>query len=111
MKKHYIILSLKHSTKDILCFWRADDNGYTENPWAAGIYTEEQVLAHPTHYNDGCENVAVELTHDALRAAGLLITPALAKIKAYYRDKQLQLYIDRKPTIPWDKSDENIVGR
>jgi hypothetical protein len=85
MRKQYVLLSLKHSTKETVCFWMADDCGYTENPWSAGVYTEEQIRANPKHYNDGFETVAVELTHDSLREIGLLFVPDLSKIKAYFK--------------------------
>lgn len=67
---NYIILSLKHSEGYRPCFWRADDAGYTMFPWAAGIYTEEQVKAQPNYYNDGFNTVAVPLTSAGLESIG-----------------------------------------
>lgn len=58
----FIIVSFKHSTKDKPCFWRANDAGYTTNPFMAGKYTKEQVQAQPDYYNDGIHTVAVPIT-------------------------------------------------
>jgi hypothetical protein len=88
MEKKYIIISMTHSSKEVICFWRADDSGYTENPWGAGIYTEEQVKANPKYYNNGYETVAVELTHNALMDAGLLIKPNTKKLMTYFHDNK-----------------------
>jgi hypothetical protein len=72
--KVFIILSLNHSTPDEAIFWRADDAGYTKIPWAAGIYTEEQVNGNPAYYNDGYNTIAIELSNDAIFKAGLKIS-------------------------------------
>jgi hypothetical protein len=67
---HYIILSLKHGTPVEPCFWRPDNAGYTTIPWAAGLYTEEEVDSDPGYYNNGYSTIAVPLTDKALTAIG-----------------------------------------
>ena len=67
---NYIIISLKHGTADRPVFWKADNAGYTEIPWAAGIYTEEEVEADPSYYNGGITTVAVPLTNEVLHSIG-----------------------------------------
>lgn len=64
----YIIISLKHGTGEKPMFWRANNAGYTNSPFAAGIYTEEQVKGDPDYYNDGYSAVAVPLTDQAMGA-------------------------------------------
>jgi len=91
MPKHYIILSLKHSSKDEACFWRADNSGYTIHPWAAGIYTEEQINSDPEYYNDGYNTIAICLTDGSLKESGLvhkLKMPELRKFIAENRHRK-----------------------
>lgn len=83
--RKYIIVSLKHSSEERLVFWRAEDNGYTSNPWEAGTYTEQELADKPNHYNDGAESIAVELESHAIAAAGLAIVPNLTKLKSYHK--------------------------
>jgi hypothetical protein len=64
----YIIISLSHGTGKEPCFWRANAAGYTNSPFAAGIYTEEEVKARPDYYNNGYSGVAVPLTDGAMDA-------------------------------------------
>jgi hypothetical protein len=68
--KKYIILSLKHGTETEPIFWRSNNAGYTSQPWAAGIYTEEQVNEDPQYYNNGLSTIAVPLEDSALKAIG-----------------------------------------
>lgn len=54
------ILSFKHQGHfPELCFWRANDKGYTNNLLEAGKYTKEEVLANLDHYHSGPNSVAV----------------------------------------------------
>lgn len=62
----YIIISLKHGTGDKPCFWRADNSGYTEWPFAAGVYGEEQIKSRPDYYNNGYSAIAIPLTEQAM---------------------------------------------
>jgi hypothetical protein len=62
----YIIISLKHGTGTEPIFWRANNAGYTNSPFEAGHYTEEQVKAEPNYYNDGYSAVAIPLTDHAM---------------------------------------------
>lgn len=66
----YIIISLKHGTGDSPMFWRASDAGYTYSPFAAGVYTEEQIKAKPSYYNNGESSIAVPLTDQAMSEIG-----------------------------------------
>jgi hypothetical protein len=66
----YIIISLSHGTGKEPCFWKAEAAGYTNSPFAAGIYTEEEVKARPNYYNNGCSCVAIPLTEQAMEAIG-----------------------------------------
>lgn len=78
---NYIILSLKHSTKNEAVFWRAENAGYTNIPWAAGIYTEEQVKAKNWYYNNGMNTKAIPLTDEGLHQIGFKCTVDLGKAK------------------------------
>lgn len=69
-KGFFVILSKKHMDNRQPVFWRPDAAGYTIFPWAAGIYTKEQVEADPGYYNDGFNSIAVELTNEGLEAVG-----------------------------------------
>lgn len=69
----YIIISLKHGTYDKVVFWRANDAGYTDYPFEAGIYTEEQIKSKPGYYNDGFSTVAVPLNDVALTRIGFKV--------------------------------------
>lgn len=59
--KQYVIVCLERSTNEELVFWRPDNAGYTSWPFAAGIYTEEQVKNRPYYYNDGLKTAALGL--------------------------------------------------
>lgn len=63
---NYIIISLEQGTGDKPVFWRANDAGYTYSPFAAGIYSEEQVKRDPNYYNNGYSAVAIPLTDAAM---------------------------------------------
>lgn len=68
--KTYIIINLFESKPEAPIFWRPDDAGYTFSPFAAGHYTEEQVMANPDHYNNGKDTIAVPLTDEAMDQLG-----------------------------------------
>ena len=72
--KKYVLISLKHTTDDVPVFWCADDCGYTQNPFEAGIYLEDAIKEDPDYYNDGHNALAVEITHSGLKSAGLKCT-------------------------------------
>ena len=57
----YIIVSLKYGENGILCFWRPNNAGYTNDLQQAGRYSEEEVRADLSYYHNG-ENVAIEET-------------------------------------------------
>jgi len=78
--KNYIIISLKHSSPKELTFWRANDSGYTNLPWLAGIYSEEDVKASPEYYNDGSACIALELTPNNLESIGFKTTYDMPKL-------------------------------
>lgn len=81
MAKAFVILSLKHSEGKTPCFWRPDNAGYTNFPWAAGIYTEEQVNGDPEYYNDGYNTLAIPLTNDGMESIGFKCVMDLEKVK------------------------------
>lgn len=58
--QQYFIISLKHSTPDELVFWRADDAGYTTNPFLAGIYPQDRILSDITYYTENSVPVPVQ---------------------------------------------------
>ena len=93
MEKAYIILSLKHSTKDEACFWRADNSGYTTNPWQAGIYTEEQVTNDRDYYNDGFNTVAICINNSSLPNSGLSLAVNEKKITDYRTKNKGQILV------------------
>lgn len=66
----YIIISPSHGTANDPVFWKADNAGYTNSPFAAGIYTEEQINARPDYYNNGYSAVAIPLTDKAMSDLG-----------------------------------------
>jgi hypothetical protein len=76
----YIIISLKHSEKNSLCFWRPKDAGYTIFPFMAGIYTEEEVKAKPHYYNNGYNSLAIPLTEIELESIGFKVSYDLKKL-------------------------------
>jgi len=86
--KLYIIISLKHSTKDEVIFWRSDNSGYTYVPWAAGLYTEEQVKSKPTYYNDGFNSIAIPLTDDALKSCGLKFKINISEVRRFHQNNK-----------------------
>lgn len=61
----YFIAALNYSRdrdgdlRGFAYFWRPDDNGYTQFLDSAGRYTRAQIEAHPHHYNDGENTLAV----------------------------------------------------
>lgn len=63
VQRQYIVLSLKHTFKrhKAITLWRPDDSGYCWTLERAGMYLEEQVLAHLGYYNSGRDDVAVPL--------------------------------------------------
>jgi hypothetical protein len=80
--KPYIILSLKHSEGKKPTFWRPDNSGHTQLPWAAGVYTKEQVEARPKYYNDGWSCLAIELSNEGLESIGFTCQMDLKKLEA-----------------------------
>ena len=87
-QKMYVIVSLKHSEKNEVCFWRPDNVGYTTNPWAAGLYTEEQVSNDPSYYNNGNTTVAVCINNSSLPESGLTISITDSLIQKYRRNNK-----------------------
>jgi hypothetical protein len=90
---NYIIISLKHGDGINPIFWRANNSGYTEYPFCAGIYTEEQVKADPGYYNDGFNAVAIPLTDRAMEEIGFTCSFNGDKLKRFYKE-------NRKTLIP-----------
>lgn len=66
----YIIISPQHGSGSEPVFWRANNAGYTNSPFAAGIYSELQVESRPDYYNNGYSAVAVPLTDKAMADLG-----------------------------------------
>lgn len=85
----YIILSLNHGTGSSPCFWRANNAGYTEFPFAAGHYSEEQLKAHPDYYNNGISTLAIPLTEQGLNRLGF---------KCTYDDAQTVHFLQKQKT-------------
>lgn len=76
----YIIISLKHSTKDTPCFWRANNAGYTNFPFVAGQYTDEEVKAEPAYYDNGIDALAIPLTEAGLDSIGFKCSVDVKKV-------------------------------
>ena len=76
---NYIILSPKEGNGKQPVFWRKDSSGYTYYPFAAGVYTKEQIESNPNYYNNGFSSLAVPLTEEALEEIGF---------KCMYDDKK-----------------------
>jgi hypothetical protein len=83
MEKKYVIVSLKRSTKTETLFWRANDAGYTTNPWQAGIYSEQEVKAQPGYYNDGYNTIAICVTNSTLPDSGVKVLLDEKEVRAY----------------------------
>ncbi|MDH7463949.1 hypothetical protein QEG73_21790 [Chitinophagaceae bacterium 26-R-25] len=66
----YIILSPKQSLDNRPCFWRDNNSGYTFYPFAAGIYSQEEVESDPGYYNNGHTAIAIPLSDAALQKIG-----------------------------------------
>lgn len=59
--KNYYILSLKHSpSRGMAVWWGPHNSGYYCDIESAGLYTQEQIDANPTYYNNGVTTLAVE---------------------------------------------------
>jgi hypothetical protein len=67
----YVILSLKHSQYDDPYFWKDNALGYTNNPFAAGRYTEEQIKLNPQYYSDGGNAIAIPISNAGIASIGL----------------------------------------
>ena len=80
-KDLFLILSVKHSEGRKPCFWRPDNAGYTSIPWAAGVYTKEQVENDPDYYNNGYDTLAVELSNEGLESIGFKCQMDLDDVK------------------------------
>jgi hypothetical protein len=83
----YIIISLKHTSNDTLAFWRANDHGYTTNPFLAGHYSEEQVKSDPEYYNDGYGSIAVPLSD--IDKLAFRVTPNVKAIETFHKNHKL----------------------
>ncbi len=66
----YVIFSLKRSTPERFSYWKANNLGYTDCPFTAGIYDKSDIEREPEHYNDGLNCVAIPLTATALQLLG-----------------------------------------
>lgn len=84
----YIILSLKHGTPERPMFWRSNNAGYTNSPFAAGIYTEVQVLGDPEYYNNGYSTVAIPLTDAAMAAIDFKCSFNLQGVETFWQQSQ-----------------------
>jgi hypothetical protein len=81
----YIIIDLSRSTKTAPMFWRANNHGYTTDPFEAGVYSDATVLQDWRYYNDGVETVAIPL-----KASGLELIDLEVSIK-WNSDKALKM--------------------
>jgi len=88
--KPFIILSLKHSEGSKPTFWRPDNAGYTELPWAAGFYTKAEIEADPSYYNDGYNTLAIELSNEGIESIGFTSQIDLKKVKALSKKAMTQ---------------------
>lgn len=84
----YIILSLKHGTPKNPMFWRSDNAGYTNSPFASGTYTEVQVLGDPEYYNNGYSTVAIPLTDAAMAAIDFKFSFNLQRVEHFWEQSQ-----------------------
>lgn len=69
MRDRYIILSVKHSTKEVTMFFKAHCQGYTDCLINAGIFTKTEIIIHLRYYQN--DIIAVPLTRDAFTTLGL----------------------------------------
>lgn len=83
----YIIYSLKYSDKQA-CFWRSDNAGYTSNPFEAGQYTEAEVEADPSYYNNGESTIAIPVSYDILTSLGLIPKNVDKKVLSFWEFEQ-----------------------
>jgi len=68
MADEYYVLSLKWSVgSDYVVFWGPNDGGYFTNLAEAGRYSQEQIDAHRSYYDNGHTTLAVPCSEiDAL---------------------------------------------
>lgn len=67
---NYIILSLKHGSGKNPIYWKRNCQGYTDCPFVAGQFTEEEVMNRQDYFNDGFNSLAIPLTDEALNHLG-----------------------------------------
>lgn len=89
-KDLFIILSLTHSEGNKPCFWRPNNAGYTIFPWAAGVYTKEEVESDPHYYNNGHSTLAISLSNDGLDSIGFECKMNLELLKQATRKTRIQ---------------------
>lgn len=81
----YYIISLKYTTKKELVFWRSNDAGYTTIIQQAGIYSEEEVKAQPTYYNNGYETIALPINTEAFHEIGMRVAYHSTNLEKFVR--------------------------
>ncbi len=85
----YIIISLKHSTKENTMFWRANCLGYTSSMLNAGKYCREIVEGRLEYYNDGLNCMAVPCTLEALETLGVFTVLADYNMVKIFLNKEI----------------------
>lgn len=90
----YIIICPEQSTAAEVVFWRDNNAGHTTSPFAAGIYTKEQIEADPNYYNNGLKSLAIPLTHADMHEIGLQCSWKPKNMPAFLQSsKQLAKHI------------------
>lgn len=93
---NYIIINPEQSTERTVVFWRPNNAGYTTCPFAAGIYTKEQIEESPNYYNNGFKSIAIPLTDSDLNEIGFSATWNPKKQSAFMQSsKQHAKYIPK----------------
>jgi hypothetical protein len=85
----YIIVSLKHSTKELTMFWRANCLGYTCSMLNAGKYDKATIEGHMMYYNDGLNSMAVPCTQAALETLGIFTVLADYDMNRIFLSKEI----------------------
>ena len=80
MNAEFILLSLKHSVGNEPTFWCPNNAGYTNNPWNAGIYNDQQIKEDPDYYNNGYDAIPIPLSKEGLNLIGFKCTFSKSKV-------------------------------
>lgn len=89
----YFILSLKGTRGDMLCWWRANNNGYTCRLDDAGRYPRDHVTSALSYYHNGTDTLAIPCAD--VEAAAIRFVPGEAALLAEFTKRRFRMRTDR----------------